>query len=136
MDPVVASLTRSFKARIFVNNAQELLRPDTYVDVTFHINFGTHLTIPKSALIDTGNRKIVFVKKDNTSFEPKEVEVGAKTENDIEVLKGLHEGDQVVTNATFMVDSESQLKTPLSGGSQTPTCPEGQKWDASMNMCM
>ncbi len=81
------------------------------------------LAIPKTALLDLGPRKIVYVKKDKNTFVQKEVEIGSegeveingKTQRFFQVIKGLQEGDKVVVNANFLIDSQTQLSGEASG---------------------
>jgi Cu/Ag efflux protein CusF len=79
------------------------------------------LTVPDSALIDTGTRRIVLVRLDEGRFEPREVEVGRRGDNRIEILKGLREGEPVVVAANFLIDAESNLKAAIG----TLTAPAG-----------
>lgn len=134
IDPVLDSTTRSTKARIEVTGGGGILKPDTYVNVALELDLGNTLTIPKDAVLYTGTRRVVFVMQEKKKFKMREVKLGAETENDVIVLSGIAEGEEVVGHAAFLVDSESQLKTAVS--QDLPTCPEGQKWDVGMSMCM
>ena len=78
------------------------------------------LTVPASAVIDTGLRHVVFLDRADGHLEPREVKIGAKTDDYWEILKGLKEGDRVVTRALFLVDSESQLKAAIEGMAAAP----------------
>ncbi|MBI4411044.1 MAG: efflux RND transporter periplasmic adaptor subunit [Deltaproteobacteria bacterium] len=139
VDPVVDAATRSFRARIEIDpvgaHGRAPLRPDTYVNVSIAIDLGEKIAIPQSAVIDSGTRKIAFVVHDGEHFQSREIKTGSEAGDEIVVLDGIEEGETVVVSSTFMVDSESQLKAAVSSSS-TPSCPEGQKWDTSMNMCM
>ena len=73
------------------------------------------LTVPDSAVIDTGTRRIVLVQVDEGRFEPREVELGGRGENYVEVVKGVREGEQVVVAANFLIDAESNLKAAVGG---------------------
>jgi len=83
------------------------------------------LTVPDSAVIDTGTRRIVLVQVKEGRFEPREVELGARGENYIEVVKGLKEGEPVVVAANFLIDAESNLKAAVGGfgGPASPGSP-------------
>lgn len=135
IDPVVDPATRSVRARIEVPKLGGVLRPNTYVNVRLKVDLGEALTIPKSALIDTGERKIAYVAQAGGHFAQREIKVGAEAGEDVVILDGVQEGEPVVTNAAFLVDSESRLKATAEAPS-TPSCPEGQKWDVGMAMCM
>lgn len=88
-----------------------------YTDVEVKIALGTKLVIPEDALIDTGERQIVYVAKGEGYFEPREVLSGVRGEGMVEVIKGLMEGEKVASAANFLIDSEAKLKgiQPLSG---------------------
>lgn len=136
IDPVIDPLTRSAHARIEVSGAGGELRPDTFVNVQLHVDLGEALVIPKSAVIDTGTRQVAFVVQGDRNFEPRDLQLGAETDDGRVVLDGLHEQERVVSSATFLVDSESQLKAAILGMVESPTCPEGEYWDVGMAMCM
>ncbi len=71
------------------------------------------LRIPLDAVIDSGNEKIVFVALGSGKFQPRTVRLGDVNGNDVEVVSGLKSGEQVVTRANFLVDSESKLRASL-----------------------
>lgn len=107
--PVVDPVTRSIRVRIEVPGSGGVLRPDAFVDVKLHADLGQGLVIPSSALVDTGMRQIVYV-RNGDRFEQREVRVRAEVEGGLLIERGLKEGEIVVNGATFMVDSESQLR--------------------------
>ena len=74
---------------------------------------GEVVVVPDSAVIDTGMRKIVFVRTQEERFEPREVKVGARSEARLAVLSGLTEGEQIVTSANFLIDAESRLRAAV-----------------------
>ena len=88
-----------------------------FTNVEIKIDMGKRLAIPDDAVIDTGTRQIVYVDKGEGYFEPREVMLGVRTEGFREVVMGLKAGEKVVSSATFLIDSESQLKgvTPIGG---------------------
>jgi hypothetical protein len=73
------------------------------------------LTVPDSAVIDTGTRRLVLVQRAPGRFEPREVTLGARSDALVEVLQGLREGEEVVVAANFLIDAESNLKAVISG---------------------
>jgi Cu(I)/Ag(I) efflux system membrane fusion protein len=73
------------------------------------------LTVPISAIIDSGTRRIVLIQLAEGRFEPREVKLGARTDNYVEVTDGVKEGEQVVVTANFLIDAESNLKAAISG---------------------
>lgn len=112
IDPILDPMTRSVRARILV---EAPIRPETYVDVTLKSSLGSALAIPKSALIDTGTRQFVFVVHDGERFESRDVKTGPETDQEVSIMDGLAEGEIVATSATFLIDSESQLKASVNG---------------------
>ena len=110
LDPILSPETRSLKARIEVPNPEGLLKLEMYVDAAIKVDMGKKLALPSSALVDTGERKIVYIDVGNGRIEPREVQVGREAEGYIEVLSGVKEGEHVVTSANFLIDSESKLK--------------------------
>lgn len=110
LDYVVENKTRTVKARFEIPNKDMKLKPGMFSTVNLKIDLGTFLALPQEALIDTGKRKIVFVERQKGVYEPKEIETGFKAENYYQVISGLSEGQEVVTSAQFLLDSESRLK--------------------------
>jgi Cu(I)/Ag(I) efflux system membrane fusion protein len=78
------------------------------------------LTVPSSAVIDSGTRQVVLVRLAEGRFEPRMATIGSRSDNYVEVLSGIAEGEQVVTSANFLIDSESQLKAALGEMSEVP----------------
>lgn len=113
IDPVVNPTTRSVRARIELPAAGGILKPESFVNVSLQIDLGEALVIPKSSIIDSGVRRIVFVVHKETHFEKREIEIGPEAQEDQIVLSGIKEGEIVVSSATFLVDSESQLKAAV-----------------------
>jgi Cu(I)/Ag(I) efflux system membrane fusion protein len=103
------------KLRLEVDNPAFTLRPDMLVDVELPVRLPPAITVPLDALIDSGARARVYVERAAGVFEPREVETGWRFGERVEIRQGLHTGERVVVAATFLVDSESRLKTPASG---------------------
>jgi Cu(I)/Ag(I) efflux system membrane fusion protein len=112
--PTVEEKTRTIKVRVEVDNQDGALKPDMYADVFMRVDLGIGLVVPESAVIDVGDRKLVFLDDPQGRLEPREVQLGVKLESGYQVLSGLSEGDRVVTGANFLLDSESSLKAALS----------------------
>jgi len=105
------------KLRLEVSNPGFILRPDMLVDVKIPVRLPAGITIPVDALVDSGSQARVYVERSEGVFEPREVEVGWRSGERVEIVKGLHAGERVVAAATFLVDSESRLKAlPTEGG--------------------
>lgn len=114
--PTLNSATRTVPVRIDLANPQGLLKPAMFAEVKIAANKNNPvLSVPVSAVIDSGIRQIVLVQLAEGHFEPREVKLGARSENYVEVLEGIAEGERVVTSANFLIDAESNLKAALSG---------------------
>ncbi len=118
VDPLLDPKTRTAKIRVAFANPDLELKPDMFGDVAFEGRSREGLRVPLDALIDSGTQKVVFVAVGNGRFQPRAVTVGAQTSEFVEVLEGLAEGDQVVTRANFLIDSESRLKSALAALAQ------------------
>jgi membrane fusion protein, copper/silver efflux system len=125
--PVLEEATRTEKVRIEFANADETLKPGMYADVVLERPLGRVLTVPESAVMTTGTRSLVFVAKEGGRFEPREVQAGARVGAYYEIRQGLEPGERVVTQANFLVDSESRLKAAIAGiapePAKTPAAP-------------
>ena len=113
--PTVDPMTRTVKVRSEFDNADGALKPDMFGDVVIQQPARQVVVVPDSAVLQTGTRSVVFVVKGDGTFEPREVSVGTKSEQFYEVRSGLTAGEKVVTQANFLIDSESRLKAALSG---------------------
>ncbi len=113
--PALSGDTRTAKARFVVPNPGGLLKPQMFTNVEMKIPIGKRLAIPEDAVIDTGQRQVVYVDHGEGNFEPREVQLGSRAEGMREVLKGLKAGEKIVSSGTFLIDAEAQLKnvTPL-----------------------
>lgn len=110
VDPVLDPETRSARARIEVSDAGRKLRPNMFVTAILQDDLGQRLLVPKSAVIDSGKRKLVFVVHEGQHFMPRDVVLGPELKESYVVESGLEAGDTVATGALFLIDSESQLK--------------------------
>lgn len=111
--PEVTGQTRTGRARLEVENPDHQLKPGQYANVEIEKDLGDVLVVPDSAVIDTGVRKIVFVRSNDERFEPREVRLGPRSETRFAVLSGLREGEEVVTRANFLIDAESRLRAAI-----------------------
>jgi len=111
--PTVDPMTRTVKVRSEFENADGALKPDMFGDVVIEQPAREVVVVPDSAVLQTGTRSVVFVVRSDGTFEPREVSVGTKTEQVYEVRSGLAAGEKVVTQANFLIDSESRLKAAL-----------------------
>jgi len=113
VDPLVDPKTRTAKIRVAFKNPGLDLKPDMFGEVSFAGKTREGLQVPLDAMIDSGSQKVVFLSLGDGRFQPREITTGAQTTETVEVLSGLSEGDQVVTRANFLIDSESRLKSAL-----------------------
>ena len=109
--PQVDPTTRTLKLRLEADNPGFALRPDMFVDVELPITMPAGLTVPLDALIDSGREQRVFVERTSGVFEPRTVQTGWRYGDRVEIVHGLAEGEEVVTSGTFLVDSESRLRS-------------------------
>jgi RND family efflux transporter MFP subunit len=119
--PQLDTDTRTAKVRIVSSNSDQQLKPGMFVNVTLKVPMGSQLVIPASGVLQSGSRQIAFVERSDGYLEPREVELGTRVGDDFIVTKGLKAGEQIVTSANFLIDSESQLQASL--GSFAPPPP-------------
>jgi membrane fusion protein, copper/silver efflux system len=120
IDPLLDPTTRTVKVRLAFENPRGELRPEMFGEVVLHGEPREGLRIPQDAVVDSGTEKIVFVALGNGKFQPRIVRLGDTSGNAVEVVSGLKDGEEVVTRANFLIDSESKLRASLiemSGGS-------------------
>ena len=113
IDPLLDASTRTAKVHMHFANPGELLKPEMFGDVVLEGRDRTGLRIPADAVIRAGTKDVVFLALGEGKFSPREVELGARNGSEVEVRSGLEAGQQVVTRANFLVDSESQLRASL-----------------------
>lgn len=111
--PVLSEATRTVKLRLAFPNPDLSLRPEMYANVRIESGQGAGIVIPDSALIHSGARSIVFVDRGDGNLEPREIKLGVRLDQSVEVLEGLAAGENVVVSGNFLIDSESQLKAAL-----------------------
>src|SRR6266849_3136123 len=128
--PQLDTDTRTAKVRVVSANADLQLKPGMFVNVALKVPLGRQLVIPASGVLQSGTRQIAFVQRSDGYLEPREVELGPRIGDDFIVLKGLKAGEQIVTSANFLIDSESQLQAAL--GSFVPP-PPGAGAASAMN---
>jgi len=109
--------TRTGKVRIEVNNPEHRIKHEMFADVEIDAGAGeqTRLSVPTSAVIDSGARQVVLIDRGEGRFEPRQVKLGMRGDGFVEVIDGLKEGDHVVVAANFLIDAESNLKAALAG---------------------
>jgi len=114
--PTLKPETRTVPVRLEIANPLQLLKPAMFAEVELPVGGkGKVLTVPISAVIDSGTRRIVLVQLAEGRFEPREVKLGSRTDNYVEVMGGVKDGEPVVVAANFLIDAESNLKAAISG---------------------
>ena len=111
--PSVDLDTRTVKLQIEFPNPDLKLKPGMYADVEIEIDAGEGITVPRSAVLTTGTRHLVFVDRGNGRFEPRDISVASRSNEYYLVTEGLKEGEVVVTSANFLIDSEAQMRGVL-----------------------
>ena len=123
--PTLKAETRTVPVRIELSNPGGKLKPGMYAEVALGAAAGraAAVTVPLSAVIDSGTRQVVLVQSGEGRFEPREVTLGRRDNEHVEVLTGVADGEPVVVAANFLLDAESNLKAALGGLS----APDGVK---------
>jgi Cu(I)/Ag(I) efflux system membrane fusion protein len=127
--PTLNVETRTIPVRIELSNPGGRLKPAMYASVEFAVGAREKvLAVPLSAVIDSGTRQIVLVQKSAGRFEPREVKLGVRSDNYVEIRDGLMEAESVVVAANFLIDAESNLKAALGSlGNSGSTAPAAVK---------
>lgn len=108
--PTVSVEARTARVRLELSNEEGLLKPGMYASVRLAAPpRSPAVTVPQSAVLNTGERSVVFVRRDDGALVPREVETGITGNDRIEVLSGLADGETVVSSAAFLIDAESSL---------------------------
>jgi membrane fusion protein, copper/silver efflux system len=114
--PEINKETRTARIRVELANPDLVLLHDMYVDAEIDTGSGEPvLSVPESAVLDTGTRQAVLVDKGQGRFEPREVKLGHRGSGYVEVKRGLSEGEPIVVSANFLIDAESNLRAALKG---------------------
>jgi Cu(I)/Ag(I) efflux system membrane fusion protein len=130
--PVLDGQSRTLKVRLEFRNQSDRsgprLRPGMYGTVVLDLPATTGLMVPAEAVVDTGDMQYLFVAKEGGHFEPRAVKVGARSQGQVEIARGVAEGEKVVTTGNFLIDSESRLRAAIEGqGSAGSSSPAGQQ---------
>jgi RND family efflux transporter MFP subunit len=126
--PTLNAQTRTVPVRVELTNPGLLLKPSMFAQVELPVSGkGPVVTVPLSAVIDSGTRQIVLVQLGEGRFESRPVKLGSRSDNYVEVREGVKEGEPVVVTANFLIDAESNLKAAVSGfGDAGASAPAGQ----------
>ncbi len=108
--PFLDPKTRTIKARVELANPGLKLKPEMFVNAIIRVPLESTIVVPLSAVIDSGKRQVVWVESLPGMFEPRDVQVGQKNTDNIQILSGINPGDKVAVSGAYLIDSESQLK--------------------------
>jgi Cu(I)/Ag(I) efflux system membrane fusion protein len=119
--PTLTAETRTVPVRVELANPGGLLQPGMFAQVALPVGArGKVITVPLSAVIDSGTRQIVLIEQGAGRYESREVKLGARSDTYVEVLDGVDDGEPVVVAANFLIDAESNLQAALGGLGSTP----------------
>ncbi len=107
--PYLNEATRTVRVRMEFPNPHLKLKPGMYGNIVLGVDAGRLLVVPKEAVLDSGLRQLVFLDLGQGVYQPYPVKLGRRSQEYVEVLEGIKEGDRVVTSANFMLDAESKL---------------------------
>ncbi|RMH20397.1 MAG: efflux RND transporter periplasmic adaptor subunit [Acidobacteria bacterium] len=114
LEPELSEKTRTMRVLIEVPNRGGELRKGMYATVVFAPVAATDaLVVPSEAVLRTGQRSVVVVALGGGRFAPREVVVGHEADGQTQILRGLEEGEEIVTSAQFLLDSESKLREAI-----------------------
>jgi Cu(I)/Ag(I) efflux system membrane fusion protein len=112
--PSLNTEARTVRVRLELPNPGLKLKPGMYGNVTVQTDAVHTLVVPKEAVLETGLRQLVFMDRGQGRYEPAAVTLGRRSQDAVEVLEGLTEGDRIVTSANFLLDAESKLASASS----------------------
>ncbi len=110
IDSILDEKNRTLRFRSYVIDKDNILKPQMFGNIEISIPLKKALSIPKSALLNTGKHKLAYKKVDGDKFSPVMVKTGMETDEYYEVIEGLMEGDEIVVESNFLLDSESKIK--------------------------
>ena len=118
--PFLDPKTRTVKVRVEIPNPGLRLKPDMFVNAKVKVPLGSSIVVPVSAVIDTGQRQVVWVEMKPGMFEPRDVKIGIRDGDNIQILSGLKDGEKVASSGGYLIDSEAQLKGVGGGDESMP----------------
>lgn len=116
--PVVDPESRTLRVRFETDNPGLALRPGMYANADLQIESAQGILVPDNAVLDTGDRQLVFVETAPGAFAPRSVRVGLRGNGQALLLEGVQEGEPVVVQANFLLDSESRIRAAFSGAAK------------------
>ena len=121
--PTMSADTRSLRVRATLPNQGGLLKPQMYATAEVGADLGSRLLVPDDAVMDTGQRQVVYVDRGEGNFEPRAVTAGVRSDGMREIVSGLQPGERSASSALFLIDSEAQLKGVAPAPAQNPGQP-------------
>lgn len=110
VSPVLDTQSRTLKVRTTIENTSGKLKPGMIANAVLNIDIdGIPLVVPRTAIIDTGKRKVVWVKVTDKTFQAKPIHAGYESHGYVEIKHGLEEGEEVVIEGNFLLDAQAQL---------------------------
>jgi Cu(I)/Ag(I) efflux system membrane fusion protein len=107
--PTLNSTTQTVTVRLSLDNSEYKLKPDMFAQVLIYAAPTEGLNIPTNALIQTAKHNRVFVQLDDGTFERRDIEIGFQAGNRVQILRGLEQGERIVTSGQFLLDAEASL---------------------------
>jgi membrane fusion protein, copper/silver efflux system len=142
LQPSVDPQNRTMTARIQVPNAEMRLRPGMFVQVSVETPLATDIVaVPRSAVLDTGKEKVVYIAKENGVFEKRSIEASMAGDDYYAATRGVQDGERVVTHGNFLIDSQTRLTGSITGmfggskaygGESTSSQPNNSKYTLTL----
>lgn len=110
IDSILDEKNRTLRIRSSVSDPESYLKPQMFGNIEINVSLKKSLTVPKSAILNTGKHKLAYIKKGENQFSQVQVKTGNESDDYIEILEGIEEEDEVVTESNFLLDSESRIK--------------------------
>ena len=118
ISPVLDPETRTLEVRFDVSNRNYRLKPDMYVSIDIEsVKYEWNIVVPRSSVIRKGKEDLVYVRTGKNSFAPRRVALGGEKDEFYLIVSGLSEGEEIVTSAGFLLDSESRIRSGSTSGS-------------------
>jgi membrane fusion protein, copper/silver efflux system len=111
--PSAAADTRTVRVRLELGNPDLKLKPGMFGEARLQVRLARALVVPAEAVLETGTQRYAFVIKAGGTFEPRPVTSGRRVGEQLQILRGLAEGEEVVASASFLIDSESGLRSAI-----------------------
>jgi Cu(I)/Ag(I) efflux system membrane fusion protein len=113
--PTVDPQTRTIKVRVQIPNPGFVLKPQMFADAQLRVDYGSKIFVPQEAVLNSGTEQHVFVVHEGGTFEPRKITLGPVVDGNAAILSGLKAGETIVVSGNFLIDSESGLKSAMSG---------------------